>query len=53
MYSRVPVFFGDFVQTAKHDRQNLVNVLLNQTENILVVPEVQGPLRDLHKTQVE
>lgn len=43
-YVRVPVFFGDSVQATKHDRQNLVDVLLNEAQDILVVPEVEGSL---------
>ena len=46
-YIRVPVFFGDSVQATKHDRQNLVDVLLNQAQDVLVVPEVEGSLRYL------
>lgn len=37
---RVPVFFGDPVQAPKHDRKDLVNVLLDEAENILIIPEV-------------
>lgn len=43
-YSRVPVLFGDSVQAAEHDGEDLVDVLLDQAENILVVPEVERSL---------
>ena len=46
-YVRVPVFFRDPVQAAEHDGQDLVDVLLDQAEDILVVPEVQRPLGHL------
>lgn len=46
----IPVFFGDFVQTTKHDWQNFINILLNQTKNIFIIPEVQCPFCNLKKT---
>lgn len=46
------MFFGDFVQTAKHNWQNFINILLNQTKNIFIIPEVQCPFCNL-KRQLE
>lgn len=40
MYIRIPVFFGDLVQISKHNWQNCINVLLNQTKNVFVIPEI-------------
>lgn len=36
------MLFGDSVQTSKHDGKDLVDVLLDEAENVLVVPEVQS-----------
>ena len=44
---RVPVLFRDPVQTAEHDGQDLVDVLLDQAQDVLVVPEVERPLGHL------
>lgn len=41
---RIPVLFGDSVQAAEHDGQNLVDVLLDEAEDVLVIPQVQSPL---------
>lgn len=43
-YVRIPVLFGDSVQATEHDREDLVDVLLNEAEDVLVVPEVQSSL---------
>lgn len=43
-YIRIPVLLGDSVQATKHDRKDLVNVLLYETEDVLVIPEVQRSL---------
>lgn len=40
-YLRVPVFLGDPVQAPKHNWKDLVNVLLDEAENVLIIPEVQ------------
>ena len=41
-YSRlIPVFFGNFIQAGKHDWQDFINILFNQTKNIFIIPEVQ------------
>lgn len=45
------MLFGDAVQAVEHDGQDLVYVLLDQTQNVLVVPEVQRPFRYLHDTE--
>lgn len=54
MFSRqhllVPVLFRDLVQVVEHDGQDLVYVLLDQTQNVLVVPKIQRPFRHLHNT---
>lgn len=42
------MLLGDAVQASKHDGQHLVDVLLNQTQDVLVIPEVQCPLCHLH-----
>lgn len=36
------MLFGDSVQTSKHDGKDLVDVLLDEAENVLVVPEIQS-----------
>ena len=41
------MLFRDPVQAAEHDGQDLVDVLLDQAEDVLVVPEVQRPLGHL------
>lgn len=46
-YSRVPVFFRDPVQAPKHNGKDLVNVLLDEAENVLIIPEVQGSFCNL------
>ena len=51
VHIRVPVLFGDAVQAAKHDGQDLVDVLLDQTQDVLVIPEVERPLCHLHGGQ--
>lgn len=38
------MLFGDSVQAAEHDGKDLVDVLLDEAENVLVVPEVQRSL---------
>ena len=43
-YLRIPVLFGDSVQATKHDGKDFVNVLLDEAENVLVIPEVQCSL---------
>ncbi len=45
--SRVPVFFGDPVQTCEHYRKNHIRVLLNQTHDVLIIPVVQSSLSHL------
>lgn len=45
--SRVPVFFGDPVQTCEHYRKNHIGVLLNQTHDVLIIPVVQSSLSHL------
>lgn len=46
-YSRIPVLFGDSVQATEHNGKDLVDILLDEAENVLVVPEVQCSLCDL------
>lgn len=46
-YSRVPVFFRDPVQAPKHNRKDLVNVLLDEAENVFIIPEVQSSFCNL------
>lgn len=43
-YIRIPVLFGDSVQATEHDRKDFVDVLLDEAENVLVIPEVQRSL---------
>lgn len=38
------MLFGDSVQATEHDREDLVDVLLDEAENVLVVPEVKRSL---------
>lgn len=44
---RVPVFFRDPVEAPKHNRKDLVDVLLNEAENVLIIPEVQSSFCNL------
>ena len=43
----VPVLLGDAVETVKHDRKDDVRIFFNQTNNVLIVPEVKCTLSDL------
>jgi hypothetical protein len=45
--SLIPVLLGDLVEGPKHSRQHSVAVVLNEAQDILVVPEVQSPLCNL------
>lgn len=45
----IPVFFGNFIQTGKHNWQNFINILFNQTKNIFIIPEVQCSFCNLQK----
>lgn len=38
------MLFRDFVQAAEHDGKDLIDVLLDEAEDVLIVPEVQRPL---------
>lgn len=40
-YLRVPVFLRDPVQAPEHNWKDLVNVLFDEAENVLVIPEVE------------
>lgn len=40
-YLRVPVFLRDPVQAPKHNWKDLVNVLFDEAENVLIIPEVE------------
>lgn len=44
MNIRIPVLLRDSIQAAKHDGENLVDVLLDEAENVVIVPEVQSAL---------
>lgn len=50
--SRVPVFFGDPVQTCEHYRKNHIRVLLNQTHDVLIIPVVQSSLSHLEHVHI-
>lgn len=52
-YLLVPVLFGDSVKRAKDQRQDDLTVLLDQTQNILIVPEIQSPLCNLTHTHTD
>lgn len=41
------MLLGDPVEAAEHDGQDLVDVLFDEAEDVLVIPEVQRPLCDL------
>lgn len=41
------MLFGDSVEGGEHQRQDDLTVLLNQAEDVFVVPEVKSPLRYL------
>lgn len=43
----VPVSFRVLVKGLKHDRQDLVRVVVDQIDNVLIVPVVQCSLRHL------
>lgn len=40
--------FGVLVKWRKHDRQNGLHVVTDQIAEVLIVPEVQSTLRNLH-----
>lgn len=47
------MLLGDSVQATEHDGEDLVDVLLDEAEDVLVVPEVQRSLcylSGLHRT---
>lgn len=46
-HSLIPVFLRDLVEGPKHSRQHSVTVVLNEAQDILVVPEIQSPLCNL------
>lgn len=46
-HSLVPVLFGDSVKRPEHQRQDDLAVLLDQTQNIFIIPEIQSPLCNL------
>ena len=46
--SLVPVVLGVPVQRWEHERQHGGGVIADQAHDVLVVPEVQGALRDLY-----
>lgn len=47
VHLRVPVLFGDPIETSKHDGQDDTGVLLYQTHDVLIVPVIQGSLSHL------
>jgi hypothetical protein len=47
----IPVFFGNFIQAGKHDWQDFINILFNQTKNIFIIPEVQCSFCNLKRHQ--
>lgn len=52
-HSLVPVLLGDLVEGPKHSRQHSVAVVLNEAQDILVVPEIQSPLCNLGQEMAE
>lgn len=38
------MLLGDSVKSGEHQRQDDLAVLLNQTEDVLVIPEIKSPL---------
>lgn len=46
-YGLVPMFLRDAVERGEHYRHYYVVVLFHQRHDILVIPEVQSPLRNL------
>lgn len=44
------MLLGDSVEGGEYQRQDDLTVLLYQTEDVLVVPEVKSPLRYLKRT---
>ncbi len=44
----VPMSFWVFIKWLKHNRQDFVRVVMNQVDNVLVVPVVQRSFRDLN-----
>lgn len=47
------MLFGDSVQATEHNGKDPVDVLLDEAENVLIVPEVQGSLCDLRGHEAE
>ena len=43
----IPVFLAHFIQRWKHDRKNRTAVVLDQVEDVFVVPVIQRPFRNL------
>lgn len=43
----VPVCFRVLVQRLEYNRQDLIRVVVNQVDNVLVVPIIQCPLSNL------
>lgn len=46
-HSLIPVLLGDLVEGPKHSRQHSMAVVLNEAQDILIVPEIQSPLCNL------
>lgn len=46
-HSLIPVLLGDLVEGPKHSRQHSVAIVLNEAQDILIVPEIQSPLCNL------
>lgn len=46
-HSLIPVLLGDLVEGPKDSRQHSVAVVLNEAQDILIVPEIQSPLCNL------
>ena len=42
----IPVLFC-FIESRKHDRQHCDNIVTDQTQNVFVIPVIQGTLRHL------
>lgn len=48
-HSRVPVLLGHLVEGPKYRRQHSVAVVLNEAQDVLIIPEIQSPLCNLDK----
>lgn len=52
-HSLIPVLLGHLVEGPKYRRQHSVAVVLNEAQDVLIIPEIQSPLCNLGREAVE